>query len=60
MARHFLQSIRPLAGVARKNIEVVATLAAMAAAAVVPPRISARRGAPHVQYREGPAALVSR
>ena len=36
MARHFLQSIRPLVTVARNNIEIFATLAAMAAAAVVP------------------------
>ena len=36
MARHFLQSTRPLVTVARNNIEIFATLAAMAAAAVVP------------------------
>ena len=36
MARHFLQSTRPLVSVVRSNIEIFATLAAMAAAAVVP------------------------
>ena len=36
MAPHFLQSTRPLVTVARNNIEIFATLAAMAAAAVVP------------------------
>jgi len=36
MARHFFQSTRPFVRVARNNIEIFATLAAMAAAAVVP------------------------
>jgi hypothetical protein len=36
MARHFLQSTRRLVNVARNNIEIFATLVAMAAAVVVP------------------------
>ncbi len=36
MARHLLQSTRAVFSVARNNIEIVATLAAMAAGAVVP------------------------
>jgi len=36
MARHFFQSTRPFVRVARNNIEIFATLAAMAGAAVVP------------------------
>ena len=45
MARHFLQSTRPLVSVARNNIEIFATLAAMAAGAVVPlPSPSERSG----------------
>ena len=36
MARHFLRSTRPLVRAARNNIEIVATLAAIAAAAVIP------------------------
>jgi len=36
MARHFLQSTRPLVAVARNNIEIFATLVAIAAAAVIP------------------------
>ena len=43
MARHFLQSTHPLVSVVRNNIEVFATLAAIAAGAVVPlPSPSAR------------------
>jgi hypothetical protein len=44
MARHFLQSTRPLVRVARNNIEIFATLAAMAAAAVVPLPSPSERG----------------
>ena len=45
MARHFLQSTRPLVTMARNNIEIFATLAAMAAAAFVPlPSPSESRG----------------
>ena len=36
MARHFLQSTRPLVSVVRNNIEIVATLAAIVAGALVP------------------------
>ena len=44
MARHFLQSKRQLVSVARNNIEIVATLAAMAAGAVVPLPSPSERG----------------
>ena len=50
MVRQFLQSTRPFFGVARSNIEISATLAAMAvAAAIVPPMAGGRHlsaGAP--------------
>jgi len=36
MARHFLQSTRPLVSVVRNNIEIFATLAAIVAGALVP------------------------
>jgi len=36
MARHFLQPTRPLVSVVRNNIEIVATLAAIVAGALVP------------------------
>ena len=36
MARQFLQSTRPLVRVARNNIEIFATLAAIVAGALVP------------------------
>jgi hypothetical protein len=53
MARQFLQSTRPLVRVARNNIEIVATLAAIAAGAIVPLPTSrgGDRGGPTVAVR---------
>jgi len=45
MARPFFQSNRPLVSVARNNIEILATVAAMAAGAVVPLPDHERMGA---------------
>ena len=44
MARYLLQSTRPLLRVARNNIEIFATLAAIAAGALVPLPSPSERG----------------
>ena len=63
MARHFLQSTRPLVRAVRNNIEIVATLAAIAAGALVPlpSRTEGReggRGGANVRLTAAPLAAT--